>query len=251
MGSYFPYSGRLAKIRHIDQSFERSPNCELLGLRGSCLTCCILIPSAPSIFLKFPCNDIPLAETHDIDALKARDPGAMDRLVREESGLVFRCVGRLIRDEDEVRNLTQETFLQAIQNIESFRGEAKVSTWLCSIAINLARAFLRKARRYDVMPEEDLEGLLPTFGFLGQAREEYREWNPEKFTEQEERVKMVRDALDRLPEDYKTVIVLRDLEELSTQEVAELLDASEGAVRVRLHRARMALRKLLDGRMTD
>jgi len=157
----------------------------------------------------------------------------------------------MIRDEDEVRNLTQETFLQAIQNIESFRGESKISTWLCSIAINLARAHLRRSRRYDVMAEEDLEGLLPTFGLFGQGREEYHEWNPEKYTEQEERVSLIREALDRLPEDYKTVIVLRDLEELSTIEVAQLLDTSEGAVRVRLHRARMALRKLLDGRMTD
>jgi RNA polymerase sigma-70 factor (ECF subfamily) len=157
----------------------------------------------------------------------------------------------MIRDEDEAKNLTQETFLQAIKNIESFRGEAKVSTWLCSIAINLARAHLRKARRYDVMAEEDLEGLLPTFGFLGQGREVYREWHPEKYTEQEERVKMVHDALEKLPEDYRVVIVLRDLEELSTQEVAELLDTSEGAVRVRLHRARQALRKLLDRRMKD
>jgi RNA polymerase sigma-70 factor (ECF subfamily) len=157
----------------------------------------------------------------------------------------------MIRDQDEVRNLTQETFLQAIQNIESFRGESKISTWLCSIAINLARAHIRRSRRYDVMAEEDLEGLFPTFGLFGQGREEYHEWNPERFTEQAERVRLIREALDRLPEDYKTVIVLRDLEELSTQEVAQLLDTSEGAVRVRLHRARMALRKLLDGRMTD
>lgn len=175
----------------------------------------------------------------------------MDRLVREESGLVYRCVGRIIRDEDEIRNLTQETFLQAIQNIESFRGEAKVSTWLCSIAINLARAHLRKTRRYDVMAEEDLENLLPTFGFLGHGTEMYREWNPEKYAEHGERVEMVRDALELLPDDYKLVIVLRDLEELNTQEVADMLDLSEGAVRVRLHRARQALRKLLDRKFAD
>jgi RNA polymerase sigma-70 factor (ECF subfamily) len=192
-----------------------------------------------------------LAESHNIDALKARDPKALDTLVREESGRVYRCIARMIRDEDEAKNLTQETFLQAMKNIESFRGEAKVSTWLCSIAINLARAHLRKTRRYDVMEETDLEGLLPTFGLLGHGQEVYREWHPEKFTEQEERIRIVHEALDRLPEDYRSVIVLRDLEELSTQEVAELLDASEGAVRVRLHRARQALRKLLDGRLTD
>lgn len=157
----------------------------------------------------------------------------------------------MIRDEDEIRNLTQETFLQAIQNIESFRGEAKVSTWLCSIAINLARAHLRKSRRYDVMAEEDLEGLLPKFGFLGQGMEVYDEWDPEKFTEREERHKMVHEALALLPDNYRIVIALRDLEELSTLEVAELLDSTEGAVRVRLHRARQALRTLLFRRMRD
>lgn len=157
----------------------------------------------------------------------------------------------MIRDEDEVRNLTQETFLQAIQNIDSFRGEAKVSTWLCSIAINLARAHLRKARRYQAMEEEDLEGLLPTFDLFGQGRETHREWQPEEYTEQEERVRLIQDALDRLPDDYRTVVVLRDLEELNTQEVAEILGVSEGAVRVRLHRARQALRTLLDRSMTD
>ena len=80
-----------------------------------------------------------MPESHDISALKARDAAALDRLVREESDRVYRCIGRMVRDPDEVQSLTQETFLQAIQNIESFRGDAKVSTWLCSIAINLAR----------------------------------------------------------------------------------------------------------------
>ena len=197
------------------------------------------------------CNKIALAESHDIEALKAKNPEALDRLVREESGRVYRCVSRMIRDEDEVRNLTQETFLQAIQNIESFRGEAKISTWLCSIGINLARAYLRKSRRYDVMAEEDIEALLPSFSAFGRAQEEYRDGNPEKFTEKEERSRMLYEALDRLPEDYKTVIVLRDLEELNTQEVAEILGSSEGAVRVRLHRARQALRKLLDRSMKE
>jgi len=190
-----------------------------------------------------------LSETHDIDALKAKDPTALDRLIREESARVYRCVGRMIRDQHEIENLTQETFLQAIQNIGSFRGESKVSTWLCSIALNLARAFIRKSKRYDVLSEEEIENLLPTFGFLGQGNEVHSDWDPERYTERNERFEMVHEALERLPDDYRAVIVLRDLEELNTQEAAEMLNISEGAVRVRLHRARQAMRALLDKKL--
>lgn len=151
----------------------------------------------------------------------------------------------MIRDEDEIKNLTQETFLQAILNIESFRGESKVSTWLCSIAINLARAYLRKSKRYDVLAEEDIESLVPSFGILGHSREMYAAWDPERSIEKNERIAAVHGALDQMPDDYRAIIVLRDLEELSTQEVAEVLGISDGAVRVRLHRARQVLRSLI------
>jgi len=190
-----------------------------------------------------------LSETHDIDAVKAKDPKALDLLVRAESGRVYRCIGRLIRDTDEIQNLTQETFLQAIQNIDSFRGESKISTWLCSIAINLARAHLRKSKRYDVLEEADIEALLPTFGILGQGRQVYTDWDPERYTERAERIDMVHEALEKLSADYRAVIVLRDLEELNTEEVAEMLAISEGAVRVRLHRARQALRVMIDKKL--
>jgi len=190
-----------------------------------------------------------LPETHDIRAVKAKDPKALDHLVRAESGRVYRCIGRMIRDADEIQNLTQETFLQAIQNIESFRGESKISTWLCSIAINLARAHLRKSKRYDVLEESEIEKLLPTFGILGQGKQVYTDWDPERYTERSERIDMVHAALDRLPGDYRAVIALRDLEELNTEEVAEILKISEGAVRVRLHRAHQALRVLIDNKL--
>ena len=202
-------------------------------------------------FLKFQetCNRSDLPETHDIQAVKAKDPKALDHLVRTESGRVYRCIGRMIRDTDEIQNLTQETFLQAIQNIESFRGESKISTWLCSIAINLARAHLRKSKRYDVLEESEIEQLLPTFGFFGQGQQVYTDWDPERYTERSERIEMVHSALDQLPSDYRAVIALRDLEELSTKEVGEILEISEGAVRVRLHRARQALRVLIDKKL--
>ncbi len=102
-----------------------------------------------------------------------------------------------------------------------------------------------------LLDQADIESLLPTFGVLGQGHQVYAEWDPERYTERSERIDMVHAALDKLPEDYRSVIVLRDLEEMNTEEVAEILEISEGAVRVRLHRARQALRVLLDKKLAN
>jgi RNA polymerase sigma-70 factor (ECF subfamily) len=188
---------------------------------------------------------MPQKESYDIDALRAKQPDALNQLVRQESPRVFRCIARLIHDKDEAQSLTQETFLQALLNLDSFRGESKLSTWLCAIGINLARAALRKSKRYDVVGDAEIERLLPSFSASGGHSEVYAPWNPEKQAEKNERISHVHAAINRLPDDYRMVVILRDLEELSTAETAQILGISEGAVRVRLHRARQALRTLL------
>ncbi len=206
---------------------------------GSLLSCGLPLISSSSVTLHL------LKESYDIQALRDRDPQALDLLVRNESARVYRCIARLIRDASEAESLTQETFLQAILKMDSFRGESKISTWLCAIGINLARAWLRKSKRYDVLEDDAFERLQPKFSAGGGHLETYQAWNPERVTEQNERIGRLHQALARLPEDYRLVIVLRDLEELSTSEAAEILGISEGAVRVRLHRARQVLRTLL------
>ncbi|MEM1269508.1 MAG: sigma-70 family RNA polymerase sigma factor [Bacteroidota bacterium] len=192
-----------------------------------------------------------MSDTYDLDALRAKDPKEFDRLVRAESGKVYRCVYRFVRDEEETAGLVQETFLQAILNIDRFRGDSKVSTWLCSIGINLARASLRKKKRYDTLEDEDLERLTPSFGTAGMRLGSFKTWDPSEVTERNDRVSKVRAAIDRLPDDYRTVILLRDIQGLSTAEASDMLDVSEGALRVRLHRARQALRTLLDPVFAD
>lgn len=187
-----------------------------------------------------------IRDTYDVEALRRRDAGELERLVRNESDRIFRCVRRLIRDDDEARSLVQETFLQAIGKFEGFRGDSKVSTWLCAIAINLARSALRKSSRLDPLEEDDIDRLQPAFTASGRHADSYTDWNPEAFVERNESHRLLHDAIDRLPEAYKTVIVLRDMEELPAEEVAEILGLTEGTMRVRLHRARQALRKLLD-----
>ena len=158
---------------------------------------------------------------------------------------MFRMINRIVRDEDEAQSILQETFLQAYQRMGTFRGESKVSTWLFAIGLNLARASLRKKKRFDTLDEAGIDRLQPVFK-AGMPTQRAADWNPEKLAELSERRELVREAIQQLPEDYAMVVTLRDIDEMSTTEVAEMLNISEGAVRVRLHRARQALRKLLE-----
>lgn len=187
----------------------------------------------------------PHTEPLDIEAILKGDRDAFARLVVQESPRLFRVIVRILRDEDEARSVMQETFLQAYQRLHTFRREAKLTTWLYAIGINLARAALRKTRRYNTLEEADIERLQPTFS-KGMYAQQPKVWNPQKQVERSERQQLVRKAIDQLPPDYRTVVVLRDLEQLSTAEAARILEISEGALRVRLHRARQALRALLE-----
>lgn len=181
----------------------------------------------------------------DLDALLAGDKAAFEKVVLKESPRLFRMIMRIVQDEDEAKSVMQETFLQAYKRLSTFRRESKFSTWLYAIGLNLARASLRKLKRLDTLDEETIQRMQPVFS-NGMYAESYESWNPQKIAEKAERKNIVHKAINQLPDDYRAIVTLRDIEELSTTEVAEILDISEGAVRVRLHRARNALRKLLD-----
>ncbi len=180
----------------------------------------------------------------DVERLKQREIAVWEALVREESPRLFQFLLRFLQDEEEARNVMQEAFLQAFQQIDTFRGASRLTTWLYGIALNQARLLLRKKRRSETLGETDLDRLQPAFS-RGMYLHHYRPWPPDVLTEREELRQLVREAIDRLPDNYREIILLCDIEELSTKEVARLLNLSEGAIRVRLHRARQALRALL------
>lgn len=181
----------------------------------------------------------------DLDSLLDGDREEFEKLVRRESPRLFRVILRIVGDGNEAENIMQETYLQAFRRLSTFRRESKFTTWLYAIGINLARAALRKARRVSRLDETDIDRLQPTFS-KGMYVESFESWDPQRIAELEDRKRIVREAVDRLPDDYRTIIILRDLEELSTAEAAAILRITEGATRVRLHRARQALRHLLD-----
>ena len=180
----------------------------------------------------------------DLDTLLAGDKAAFEQVIVKESPRLFRMIMRIVQDEDEARSVMQETFLQAYKRLSTFRRESKFSTWLYAIGLNLARASLRKLKRFDTLDEEAIDRMQPAFS-NGMYTDSYEAWNPQKIAEKEERKDLVHKAINKLPDDYRAIVTLRDIEELSTTEVAEVLSISEGAVRVRLHRARQALRKQL------
>ena len=184
-----------------------------------------------------PCT----SEDPKVDALKNGSEHAFRCLFEQERERLQHFVRKIVNDADEAENIVQEAFAEAYRQIGDFRGEAKVSTWLFSIARHLAYGHLRKTKRHNYKEHETIEFL--------QAEQGDPDTVTQTAVERSERKGIVHDALQELPDHYRRVVQLRDLEEKSTAEVAEELGLTEVNVRVRLHRARKRLRKHLSARM--
>jgi len=153
---------------------------------------------------------------------------------------------RLLRDESDAEDAVQKTFISAFQAIDAFSGNCRLSTWLHRIAVNHALMKLRAGRR---RAEQTIDDLLPRFDESGRRIDsDSRPQSPdtESLLDRHQTRLAVRAAIERLPVRYRTVIVLRDLEEWNTEETAAAMRVTPAAVKVRLHRARQALRALLE-----
>ncbi len=163
-------------------------------------------------------------------------------LIRPYERSVYMMALSFLKNEHDAEDAAQEAFLKAYRNLSSFRGDAKFGTWLISITLNEARSRLRKAKQ---MPSESLDEPADEGGTVSPAV--LRDWRevPSEALERKEIHRMMQDAVDALPLLYREVFQLRDVEELSILETAELLGISVPAVKVRLHRARLMLQKTL------
>jgi RNA polymerase sigma-70 factor (ECF subfamily) len=184
-------------------------------------------------------------ETGFLAALRRGDEGAFERLVREYGGRLLAVSRRFLRNEEDARDALQDAFVSAFRSLDRFEASSRLSTWLHRIVVNSCLMKLRSRRRH---PEDAIEDLLPKFLEDGHAAVPSVPWrgSVEELLEIGETRALVRAAIDRLPDSYRTVLLLRDIEELDTEETARLLGVSGNAVKVRLHRARQALRELLD-----
>lgn len=190
----------------------------------------------------------PAAEEGD-EALAARaaagDEPAFEALVSRYQARVYRLACRLT-DEADAKDVLQEAFLAAYRGLPAFRGEARFSTWLYRIATNAALMHRRaRARR----PTESLEAFLPRFDADGTHAAEPADLRAasraDELLDRKRLAEKARAGLDRLPDIYRDAFVLRDLEEMTTGEVAEVLRLDAAAVRQRVHRARLMLRGYL------
>jgi len=189
------------------------------------------------------------SETALVARLRAGDETAYAELVRTQGGRMLAVARRLLRNEDDAADAVQEAFVSAFRAIASFEGGARLSTWLHRIVVNAA---LMKLRTRSRRPEVSIEELLPKFFEDGHHVDEPAEWrSPAQLDalERQETRQLVREQIDQLPADYRTVLMLRDIEGLDTKETAELLGVTPNAAKIRLHRARLALRTLLDPHM--
>lgn len=176
--------------------------------------------------------------------LRDGDEAASDLFVRAHIRQAMAAAMRLLRDEEEARDAVQDAFSKAFEALPGFRGESKLSTWLHRIVINEALMRLRARSR---RPEVPIEDLLPRFDGEGRMLAPGAEQVPdaESMLAEAESRRAVREAIGRLPDGARAVLVLRDIEELSTAEAASMLGVSANAVKIRLHRARQALRTLV------
>lgn len=176
--------------------------------------------------------------------LRAGDQQAFETLVRVYGGRMLAVARRFFRNDEDAQDIVQSAYLNAFRAVGQFEGHCLIGTWLHRIVVNTALMTLRSRRR---KPEASIEDLLPAFIEDGHHVEQFSDWSApaDELMQRAETRALVRSCIDRLPGNYRDVLMLRDIEELSTVEAAEMLAITPTAVKVRLHRARQALSTLL------
>lgn len=176
---------------------------------------------------------------------QAGDTVAFEALVEANQERVYGLALRMTRSAADAAEITQEVFLSAYQNLKDFRGDAAFSSWVHRIAAN--RAIMRIRHNNVVRAvEEPLDG--PSFTPRGGLADVVADWAPtgEDSVLDEELRRAIETATDSLPEDHRRVFILKDIEELSYEDIAEVTGDSVPAIKSRLHRARLALRAAID-----
>jgi len=176
-------------------------------------------------------KDHPLPDEQIIQRVLAGEKALYEVLMRRHNRKVYRAVRSILKDESAVEGVMQQAYVSAYLHLDQFRGEASVSTWLTRIAIHEAFARLRQSRRFAGGEVQDLMVRLPS-----------KDKNPEELASDHELGRVLQQAIDGLPQMYRTVFLMREVEGLGTNETAECLGLTAENVKVRLHRARSRLR---------
>lgn len=176
-----------------------------------------------------------------VERAVAGDQAAFELLVMKYQRRVLRLIGRMVRDADLVEDIAQETFIRAYRALHQFRGEAQFYTWLYRIAVNTAKKFLLELKRDPTVSENFLQPNAPEDETSWRGSEPMSNETPESVLVAKEIAVAVNGALAALPEDLRQALVLREIEGLSYEDIAEIMACPIGTVRSRIFRAREAI----------
>lgn len=180
--------------------------------------------------------------------LQAGEVAALELLIARYDARLYRVAYQITRNEADAQEVVQDAFLTVVRKIHTFEGRAALSSWLYRVAANAA-LIKRRARREDreVPLEPELPAFLPDGHRAGNPRVLATDWSqtPEASVQNQQTREILQRAIDRLPDRYRTVLILRDVEGLSNEAIAAAIGDTVGAVKSRLHRARMSVREEL------
>ena len=199
-------------------------------------------------------GDEQLPPTGDAELVRRAQLGdvtAFEALVSRHEDRIFHLALRILRHEQDAEDVTQQTFLDAMEHLDGFRAESAFGTWLSRIATHAALKILRKRKGLDVVSLD--EAVHGTDERPAPHPEYIADWSqtPEYLVHRNETRRLLEEALDGLDEKHRLVFLLRDVEGLSIRETAEMLEVSEANVKVRLLRARLQLRETLTRKLGD
>jgi RNA polymerase sigma-70 factor (ECF subfamily) len=182
-----------------------------------------------------------MEEKELVERLKKGDDLAYREVIRRYGRKMFGLIFSMTKKRDETEEIMQEVFLKVIKHIKDFREDSLFSTWLFRITVNTALSYMKKKKR-------KRESLISELKRDEEERidfEDKEEKGTDETLETEERRKIVQTAIESLPQSYRIAIILKDIEGMPLTEVAKILKLSEGGTKVRLHRARLMLKKKL------
>lgn len=178
-----------------------------------------------------------------VQRARGHDGAAFELLMRRHNQRVYRVVRSILRDVDEIEDVIQQAYLQAFTHLDQFGGNARWSTWVCRIAINEALARIRLRGRF-VSIDAASEESMADFSKAPNS-------DPERTAAGREFGHLVERAIDGLPDIYRSVLILREVEGMTTEETASVLDVEVDVIKTRLHRARAALRDAIEDRVGE
>ncbi|WP_432797590.1 RNA polymerase sigma factor [Poriferisphaera sp. WC338] len=188
--------------------------------------------------------------------IKKGNQAVLATLLKAQQARLYNVVFRMVGNRDDAAEITQETFLKIIQNITKFRGDAQLSTWMTRIAMNQSISFLRKQTHRRAF------SLDQNFAFNHNAQDDQaaslrnqiadpREPSPHASVEKQEALNHLQAALHELEDDFRAILILRDIEQMDYKQISQTLDTPVGTVKSRLFRARLALRQAMQDRLPD